>query len=135
MTNSIIAMFIPIVAIVMGIGLAMLAVVTEYRQRRTLIELHHRERLAAIERGVEVPPLPEGLLDSKAASPHYTLLRGLVWLFVGIGLLFALPWLDDELKYIGLIPGGVGVAYLIYYFVVGRKEAERIVAAGRGIKP
>lgn len=131
MTESIVGVFIPIVAIVMGIGLAMLEVVTSYRQRRTLIELHHRERLAAIEKGVEVPPLAEGLLESKEVSPHRTLLRGLVWLFVGIGLLFALPWVDDELRYIGLIPGGVGLAYLIYYFMVGRKEAERAAAASR----
>lgn len=135
MTESIIGVFIPIVAIMMGIGLAMLGVVTSGRQRRTLIELHHKERLAAIEKGIEVPPPPAGLLESKSASPHRTLLHGLVWLFVGISLLFALPRLDDDLRYIGLIPGGVGLAYLVYYFAVGRKEADRAVAANRGIAP
>ena len=132
MSEAIVGMLIPIIAIVMGIGLAMLGVVTSYRQRRTLIELHHKERLAAIEKGIEVPPPPEGLLDSKEASPHRTLLRGLVWLFVGIGLMFALPFLDEDLKYIGFIPGGVGLAYLIYYFMVGRKEAEK-AAANQGV--
>lgn len=134
MSVDVLAVMIPIVAIVMGIGLAMVETVTGYLRRRTLIELHHKERLAAIEKGVEVPPLPEGLLDIRPASTHRTLLHGLVWLFVGIGLLFALPLLEDELSYIGLIPGGVGVAYLIYYIVVGRKEAER-TAANRGSQP
>ena len=132
MSEAIFGMLIPIVAIVMGIGLAMIGTVTSHRQRRTLIELHHRERLAAIEKGIEVPPPPEGLLESKADSPHRHLLHGLVWLFVGIGLLFALPRLDDDLELIGLIPGGVGVAYLIYYLAVGRKEAERAVARDQG---
>lgn len=123
MADNIISALIPIVAIVMGIGLAMISVVNGYRQRRTLIELHHRERLTAIEKGVEVPAPPEGLLDVRKPSPHAALLRGLVWLFVGIGLLFALPHIDTDLRYVGLIPGGVGLAYLIFYFAVGRREA------------
>ena len=132
MNPETLGVFIPIIAIVMGIGLAMIGVVTGYQQRRTLIELHHKERLAAIEKGIEVPPPPEGLLDKQDVSPHRTLLRGLVWLFVGIGLMFALPFLDDDLRYMGLIPGGVGLAYLIFYFMVGRKEAERLAAASHG---
>ena len=59
MSVDVLAVMIPIVAIVMGIGLAMVETVTGYLRRRTLIELHHKERLAAIEKGVEVPPLPE----------------------------------------------------------------------------
>lgn len=133
MSEAIFGMLIPIIAIVMGIGLAMLGTVTEYRQRRTLIELHHKERLAAIEKGIEMPPPPAGLLDVKESSPHRMLLRGLVWLFVGIGLLFALPFVDEDVKYIGLIPGGVGLAYLIFYFMVGRKEAGKAAAASQGI--
>lgn len=123
MTEDILSHLIPIVAIVMGIGVAITSVVTNYRQRRTLIELHHKERLTAIEKGVEVPAPPEGLLDVRKPSPHAALLRGLVWLFVGIGLLFALPHIDTDLRYVGLIPGGVGLAYLIFYFAVGRREA------------
>ncbi|TAK53776.1 MAG: hypothetical protein EPO25_09325 [Gammaproteobacteria bacterium] len=123
MADNIIGALIPIVAIVMGIGLAMISVVNGYRQRRTLIELHHRERLTAIEKGVEVPAPPEGLLDVRKPSPHAALLRGLVWLFVGVGLLFALPHIDSDLRYVGLIPVGVGLAYLIFYLAVGRREA------------
>ena len=116
-------LLVPIVAIVMGIGLAMISVMNGYRQRRMLIELHHRERLMAIEKGIEVPPPPEGLLDSRKASPHAALLRGLIWLFVGVGLMFALPRIDSDLRFVGLIPAGVGLAYLIFYFAVGRREA------------
>ena len=45
--------------------------------------LRHRERIVAIEKGIE---LPLGALDSAAPfSPRLYLLRGLIWLFSGIG--------------------------------------------------
>jgi hypothetical protein len=50
------------------------------------------------------------------------LLPGLIWLFVGVGLFVALGAVaGDEVRYFGLIPAGVGLAFLIYYFVEGRK--------------
>ncbi|MBM5810356.1 MAG: hypothetical protein FJ191_00075 [Gammaproteobacteria bacterium] len=129
MSGELLSNLIPIVAIVMGIGLALTSTVNGYRQRRTMIELHHKERLAAIEKGIEVPPPPEGLLEVRKVSPHAALLRGLIWLLVGVGLLFALPEIDSDLRYIGLVPGGVGLAYLIFYFAVGRREAGQTTTA------
>ena len=123
---------IPIFGIVFGCGIAMLAIYTNYRKRRDIYTLHHRERMAAIEKGVEVPPLPEAFFaeDTAPCTPRRNLLKGLVWLFIGLGVLLALYKADEEdAAWFGLIPMGIGAAYLIYYFAVGRKEAEVLEAA------
>lgn len=123
---------IPIVAIVMGIGIAMLAVWIDYRKKREIFELHHKERMYAIERGMEVPPLPPQLLSgANAREPRLTgprdyLRRGLLWLLVGCAVSAALAINHDlESASWGFIPIAVGLAYLIFYRTdAGRRQAE-----------
>ena len=62
MDPGVIGVFIPIVAIVMGIGIGMLAIWSEHRRKAQLLEQNHRERMHAIEKGLELPPLPAGLI-------------------------------------------------------------------------
>jgi len=114
-----------------GISIPLLAIFLDYRKRREIFALHHRERMAAIERGIELPPLPEGLLGddkkSKRRSPHSDLGWGLFWLLGGSALLAALYFNDKGAKSLyALIPVAIGLHYLIYYFVIGKKEALRI---------
>ena len=118
-----IAVFIPIVAIVMSLSIPIVYAIVDYRRRRDIVEAHHKERLAAIERGMEISPLPDAFYQSfKPARRSSYLLPGLVWLFIGIGLFIALGAVaGDDVRYFGLIPAGVGAALLIYYFVEGRK--------------
>src|SRR5580658_1417162 len=49
---------IPIIAIVMGLSVAMLCLYLDFRKKRELFQLYHAERMAAIEKGIELPPLP-----------------------------------------------------------------------------
>jgi len=78
---------------------------------------------------VDLPPLPEALLTDdgrpiRPYNPRRHLLKGLVWLFSGIGLGIALwPTRHHDYTLFSLIPIGIGLAHLIYYFVEGRKEA------------
>ncbi len=129
---SIIPFLIPIFGIVFGCGIAIVAIYTQYRHRKDAFALYHQERMAAIEKGIELPPAPEGLLDEaeKPAHPRRQLLKGLVWLLIGIGLIFAL-WFNagHEEACFGLIPVGIGLAYLIYYAAAGKKEADLADAA------
>jgi hypothetical protein len=129
----VVALFIPIIAIVMVFGTGMLAIFLNYRKRKDMFALYHQERMAAIEKGIELPPLPEDFFHENGRphrrSPHKTLLSGLVMVFVGLALYLALhftvPRTDgggDPALY-ALIPLGIGVACLIYYFTVGRKLA------------
>ena len=127
---------IPIFGIVFAIGLPLsipiVFAVLNYRKRRRLMELHHAERMAAIERGLDVPPLPLELIDGQSGRRRRTsLLPGLVWLFVGLAVLISLGKVGEEEAIFGLIPTGVGLAYLIYYFFEGRKlELRQLEADG-----
>ncbi len=118
---------IPILSIILGIGVAVLAITLSYLKRRQVLTLYHQERMAALEKGVDLPPLPDALLtdDARPRSPRRLLLTGLVWLFVGIGLTVAVyNFASIKLALFGLIPVGVGLAQLIYYAVAGKQEAE-----------
>ncbi len=122
-------------------------------------ELRHRERMTAIEKGAPIPEEPPER-PPVPWSPRVYLLRGLIWLFTGLGLSIFLLGLsisignrpqtyedrlwranqfrregvpEEQVKdflsrsepvrkdfpegvaLIGLIPIGVGLAYLIYY--------------------
>ena len=119
-------------------------------------QLRHSERMAALEKGAELPAFP---VEAAPWTPRVYLLRGLIWLFAGIGLTVFLTGValttgrmetledrmwrvhelrqrgvqDEDLKrlqnspleqrehlpegfaLIGLIPIGVGIAYIIFY--------------------
>lgn len=123
MNEDVVAIFIPITAIVMSLSIPIVFSIVDYKRRKDVIEAHHKERLAAIERGMEIPPLPDSFYQGvKAPRRSSYLLPGLVWLFVGIGLFVALGQVaGDEVKYFGLIPAGIGLALLLYHAIEGRK--------------
>jgi hypothetical protein len=123
---------IPIFGIVIPIGgtLAVLVVwfTLNYYKRRKLMELHHAERMAAIERGMEIPPLPIELIDGRSTPKRRrtALLPGLVWFFIGLAVVVGALADDGDIPvFVGLIPLGIGLAYLIYYFVEGRHVEAR----------
>jgi Domain of unknown function (DUF6249) len=130
---QVLVFMVPIIAIVMGLGIGMLNIYLNYRKRKEMFALYHQERMAAIEKGIELPPLPEDFFheDCKPSriSPHRTLLSGLILTFIGLTLYIALhvsvPHSESsgDPSSFALIPGGIGVACLIYYFTVGRKLA------------
>jgi hypothetical protein len=125
--ESIIGVFIPIVAIVMGIGLAMIEVITKHRRRAQALEQRHRERMAAIEKGIELPlddSDPEAQVEAaKAARQPRFLLRGLI--FSGIGAALILAWRgagDEYTSGAGWIVLSIGLAYLVYFAIEGRRQ-------------
>ena len=121
---------IPIVAIVFTIGLPLcipiIWFVLDYRKRKRMIELHHAERMAAIERGMDVPPLSSDALGRPPTiRTRSTLLPGLIWLFVGIAVTVGTRGTEAyEYSLFGLVPAGIGLAYLLYYALEGRKLHE-----------
>jgi hypothetical protein len=125
---------IPIFGILFGIGGPVVVVIVwftlNYHKRRKLMELHHAERMAAIERGMEIPPLPIELIDGRSVPKRRrtALLPGLVWFFVGLAVTVGslVGDADGEIPvFLGLIPLGIGLAYLIYYFTEGKKVEAR----------
>jgi hypothetical protein len=139
MRFEIVGLLIPILAIVMGLGTGMLSIYLNYKKRRDMFALYHQERMAAIEKGTELPPLPEDFFHEDGGpsrrSPHRALLIGLILVFIGLTLYLALHFTgtrtdagSDAAPY-ALIPAGIGAAYLIYYFTVGRKFAAEMEEA------
>jgi len=128
---SIFAMAIPIVAIVGGITVAVVRTIGQQR----LAELAHRERIAALERGVDpakLPPVP--VIDYGPAYGTYNPLRryhglligGIVCTVVGVAIAVFLHLLETEKNAwaIGLIPFGVGVALILSAGIVKPRDGN-----------
>ncbi|HEU4515816.1 MAG TPA: DUF6249 domain-containing protein [Steroidobacteraceae bacterium] len=115
------ALLIPILGIVLGVGVAVVAIVTSHREKQKRAELRHRERLAAIEKGIELPLDPDP--DAEPKKSGSSLKTGLINLFLGIVLYIAIAEVaGDDVALFGLIPAAIGVGSLISYFVEGRRK-------------
>ena len=127
------AMSIPIVAIVGGIA----AGIVRMMQRQRAFEMIQRERIAAIERGLDpdkIASLQRPLLyddrgiysDPHTATEHRRqglLIGGIVTLFVGIAVAIFLHGVADgrdgeRVWTVGLIPIAVGFALLLSSFLI-----------------
>ena len=130
MRPEIIGVFIPIVAIVMGIGIGMLAIWSEHKRKAQLLEQNHRERMNAIEKGIELPPLPDNLTGSSSngpstATPAKSLRSGIMLILIGGVLYFAIREVGaEDVALFGLIPAAIGIANLIYAAIEWNKPAE-----------
>jgi hypothetical protein len=130
-----VALSLPILAILVTGAVAFIAMFLKYKRRKEAFALYHQERMAAIDKGVDLPPLPEAfLMDSgrpyRTPLAHRPLLIGLVLLLGGLSLLLGLSYrAGSEQAIWGLVPSAVGLAFLIYYFAVGRKEALNLPSA------
>ncbi|MBI4364911.1 MAG: hypothetical protein HY568_05725 [Candidatus Latescibacteria bacterium] len=124
---ALIALSIPIIAIIDGITAGIVRTLGQQR----LAELAHRERIAALERGLDpskLPPAPiveyEHGFGMGAYNPmrrfHGLLIAGIVCLFVGVSIAAFLSIITSHEDgtsrnawAVGLIPMGVGVALLL----------------------
>jgi hypothetical protein len=111
------------------VPIGIVAVNSYFSHRR--LELIHRERMAAIEKGLPpVGDLPDPHQEQRkeeegAKTPPDYLKRGLFWLLPGGGMVvFSLIALEDLMSAIRLpilgvsvICAGVGAAYMVMYFV------------------
>jgi hypothetical protein len=121
---------IPVVAIVMSLGFAMLALWTTHQRKSQMLEQLHRERMAAIEKGVALPPVNvEEIVATTSspgtANPARVLRSGVLLLAIGIVLYFAINESGGrEGALFGLIPAAVGVANLVYAAVLFSNERK-----------
>jgi hypothetical protein len=119
--------WIPIVAIVFGIGIAMLGLWTDHQRRTQKLEHLHRERMAAIEKGVPLPATTEDRDrgDDKWSNPARMLRSGILLLGLGIILYFAINAAGgSEGALFGLIPSALGLANLAYAGVLFSRERK-----------
>ena len=84
----------------------------QFRRR----EMIHRERLVAIEKGVELPPLEQEVRRGSLNVQRFLLLAGLTWVSLGIGAFVVLSALlaghagklPQGLQWIGVAPVCLG---------------------------
>ena len=124
-----------VIAIVFGIGMVMLRLYLDYRRRRELYQLHHAERMAAIEKGIELPPLPaEFFKDSRVRVREPAPIRsrrwGLILLFLGAATCAGL-WGSGAgaVSWWGLVPAGLGLALLLSSRFEARDKASATTAS------
>ena len=93
----------------------------------------HRERLAAMEKGVELPALEQEVRRSSFNVQRILLLAGLIWVSLGIGTFLTLTALlahptpvtqgiPQGIQFIGVAPIFIGVSHLIVYLIGMKKE-------------
>ena len=97
--------------------------------RRMMI---HQERLRAIEKGVELPPLEQEVRRSAWNVQRMLLLAGLIWISLGVGLFVVLSAvlahpedlgdLHQGFQWLGVAPVLIGLSHLVVYAVGKRKE-------------
>ncbi|HXP87783.1 MAG TPA: DUF6249 domain-containing protein [Bryobacteraceae bacterium] len=107
---------LPVVFLIVAWAVAFVALSFRHKSRA----FRHAERMAALDKGMELPPEPV----QPTLGPKAHLLRGLIWLFIGMGIsIFFLSLRlatkeNNELfavATLGLIPMGVGIAHLVMY--------------------
>lgn len=125
-----IGVLIPIIGIVLGIACAMFGMYLDFRRKRELLQLHHAERMAAIEKGIELPPLPADYLtggSGKYSSPAKARRTGLILLFLGIAVTLGL-WGGgqggDTAFWWGLVLVGLGIAFLLAAVLEAREQRQ-----------
>ena len=93
----------------------------------------HRERLAAIEKGADLPPLEQAARRSSWSVQRFLLLAGLVWLSLGFGAFVTLSamlahptpvtqGIPQGMQWIGLAPACIGLSHVIVYLIGKRRE-------------
>jgi len=116
-------------AIIVAAVIALIGFKLWLQHRRRL--LVHRERLTAIEKGVELPQLDQDLRRNNARVQRFLLLAGLIWISFGFGLfvffsaVLAHPQQDpipQGIQWSGVAPVLIGVSHLIVYFANRNKE-------------
>lgn len=117
----------PFLIPIAAMAIPIVAIVTNYCQRRDLLHAWHHQRMAALEKGIELPAVPPELAnaftDRQACAgpkkPESHLLAGLILMAVGGGVALLLHTMRSltgfDFAVVGAVPGFIGVALLLYY--------------------
>ncbi|MGD1048502.1 MAG: DUF6249 domain-containing protein [Candidatus Krumholzibacteriaceae bacterium] len=116
---GVIALLIPIIAIIGGIALAIVGIITKSREE----ELRHKERIVAMEKGLPVPETPREEHRPRSARNRT---GGLVLTFLGIALII-LRLVSDNYGALtaGVIVAAIGIGLLLASWFEKRDAEKR----------
>jgi hypothetical protein len=125
MMSTAMGLLFSLLAVTVSLGTLIVWIVVWHRRRVHEADCRHKERMAAIEKGLDL--LPESAPQREQMPVRSrTLLRGLIWLGVGLAITFGAHDLSPPpLNGFRWIPIAVGAAYLIFYFVEGRNTSSK----------
>ncbi|MEY2880138.1 MAG: hypothetical protein RLZZ15_2518 [Verrucomicrobiota bacterium] len=137
--GSTIGLVIPVVAIVIGGVIAIGGMYFHHNQKKLV---HDTARLA-LEKGQPVPPELLAQLSDREKSyprrrdePGRDIRTGLILVAVGFGLyVFFSSFAMASMRYVGAIPGFIGLALLLYGFIAHRAAGNRPPGGEHSAKP
>lgn len=125
MATNVIALMLPIIAIVFGCGIAIIAIISEYLQKKK----YYESLVKALETGKDPAKIKEMFGEPenvKRNEPTRYLSRGIIVIGTGAGVvLIGLITINTWIMAIGAFLGVIGIAHLIVHSLVNRnKTAE-----------
>jgi Flp pilus assembly protein TadB len=120
----ILAILIPIIAIVGGLALALNARSGFLKHQAKRMELEHQERMLAIEKGLPLPQIPSPPIHSRQRNPY---LWGFILLAVGTALVIG-GIMDNERNLseeMAVMFVGVAILLANWLFTRDRKRKEK----------
>lgn len=132
---------IPLVAVIGGMTMGAIAMITEHRRKQAVLE----ERRLMIEKGIAPPPLAGEMLageESAGTRPaiEASLRSGIIQIFTGVGLFCAFlvaRYLVGDIGTVipmpvimllgpaGAIVGLIGLGNLLYFWIASRRATGR----------
>ena len=88
-----------------------------YKEKESLRK--HELYMKALEAGQTIP---DSYFKSAEKPRTSNLLRGAIWLGIGLALVIASVVLEKDFLFLGVIPAFVGAAYLLVYFIEDKKK-------------
>lgn len=125
MATNVIALLLPIIAIVFGCGIAIIAIISEYLQKKK----YYESLVKALETGKDPAKIKEVFGEPELAKrnePTRYLSRGIIALGAGVGVvLIGLITANTWIMAIGVFLGVIGIAQLIIHALIYKnKPAE-----------
>lgn len=111
---------IPVIGIIAGCLIAIFTMYFKYKERK----LKQAERLAAIEKGVSIPPELE---EEKPIEERKRglLTAGLITLFTGVGVFASFYFLSGfRVASLGLIPFAIGIGMILSSLLMKEKKED-----------
>ncbi|HEY1892320.1 MAG TPA: DUF6249 domain-containing protein [Steroidobacteraceae bacterium] len=129
LTGLLTAFIIPCVAIIGGLSYAAYSMYLKVRRQRDTLQMYHAERMAAIEKGIELPPLPPELLHERYEGTNYRgehrrwrRSSGLTLVFVGVAITVAMWQANgDNSFWWGLVIVAWGLGRVVGEWLDGRR--------------